>query len=180
MPPTIAVFGSSTARPGDAWWERGEQCGTLLAEAGYRVATGGYGGLMEAVSKGASRAGARVYGVTAPACFPRRPGPNVFVDEEIPAPTITERIHRILSMSAGFVVLDGSLGTLTELLVAWNVAYIDRQAGLAARPVVAVGERWREVVPYLTDRAATDGGLVTVVDDVPAAVAEIRTRVAIA
>ena len=48
--PVIAVFGASRAALGDGVYEQGVECGRLLAEAGYSVATGGYGGLMEAVS----------------------------------------------------------------------------------------------------------------------------------
>jgi predicted Rossmann-fold nucleotide-binding protein len=122
---------------------------------------------MEAVSLGAREGGAaRVIGVTAPPCFPMRSGVNPFVTEEIPASSMTERIHAIVGLAAGFVVLDGSIGTLTELLVAWNVAYVDRLSQPTSRPIVAVGERWSEVVPYLTDRAATNGDLVTCVGGV--------------
>jgi uncharacterized protein (TIGR00725 family) len=177
MRPIIAVFGSSTTCPGEDWFDRGIVCGRLLAEAGFDVATGGYGGLMEAVSRGASAAGARVFGVTAPGCFPDRPGANRYVDEEIPAPTITERIHRIESMAAGFVVLDGSIGTLTELLVVWNVAFIARFSAAAAKPVVAVGERWGSIVPSLAAAADTPDDVVTCVPDVARAVAAIVSRV---
>jgi uncharacterized protein (TIGR00725 family) len=135
MRPVIAVFGSSTSRPGDGWWEQGLECGRRLAAAGYDVATGGYGGLMQSVSQGAAEAGARVYGVTAPPCFPYRPGPNEFVDEEIPAATIPERMERIIDLGAGYIVLDGSIGTLTEMLVAWNIAHIDDLSELPFKPV---------------------------------------------
>ena len=177
--PVIAVFGSSTTPPDDPWWERGIRCGRLLAAAGFDVATGGYGGLMEAVSSGARDAGTgRVIGVTAPPCFPMRSGANPFVTEEIPASTMTERIHTIVGLAAGFVVLDGSIGTLTELLVAWNVAYVDRLSQPTSKPIVAVGERWGEVVPYLRDRAATNGDLVMCVDDVGAAVGAVQRLLA--
>jgi uncharacterized protein (TIGR00725 family) len=173
--PVIAVFGSSTTPPGDPWWDRGVRCGRLLTAAGYDVATGGYGGLMEAVSKGARDAGARrVIGVTAPPCFPMRSGVNPYVTEEIPAASMTERIHTIVGLADGFVVLDGSIGTLTELLVAWNVAFVDRLSQPTTRPIVAVGEKWAEVVPYLTDRTATNGDCVVCVEDTEEAVARLR------
>jgi len=37
--------------------------------------------------------------------------------------------------------------------------------------VIAVGERWQRIVADLTEDLATDGSLVTCVDDVDAAVA---------
>jgi uncharacterized protein (TIGR00725 family) len=175
--PVVAVFGSSAGRPGEPGYEEARACGRLLAEAGYAVATGGYGGTMEACSRGAAEAGARVIGVTAPAAFPGRAGANAWVGEEMPAPTIPERIHGILSLSAAYIALDGSIGTLTELLVAWNVAFIARLSGLPAKPVIAVGPSWAALVPALANALDTDASPVTLAADVAAAVAEVRRRV---
>jgi predicted Rossmann-fold nucleotide-binding protein len=132
---------------------------------------------MEACSRGAAEAGGRVIGVTAPAAFPGRSGANAWVGEEWPAPTITERIHHMLSISAACITLDGSIGTLTELLVAWNVAYIARLGGLPSQPVITVGPSWAALVPALADAVATDASLVTLAPDAAAAVAEVRRRV---
>jgi len=99
------------------------------------------------------------------------------VGEELPAPTITERIHRILSISAACITLDGSIGTLTELMVAWNVAFIARLAGDPEKPVIAVGPSWASLVPYLARAIDTDPSLVTLAPDVAEAVAEVRRRV---
>lgn len=177
MPPIIAVYGSSSALPGDGWFEAGLRCGRLLAEAGYHVATGGYAGLMEAVSRGAAGSGARVIGVTAPDAFPERPGANPWVDEEIPAATIPERIRLITEMSSACIVLDGSIGTLTELLVAWNTAFVAALRGAPAAPVVVVGARWARLVPLIAESLASDPSTVTFAGDVDEAVAEVRRRV---
>lgn len=173
--PVVTVFGSSTIPSSHPDFEAGVRCGRLLAEAGYAVATGGYGGLMDAVSRGAAEAGGRVIGVTAPKLFPRRPGANAFVTEEIPADTLNRRIDCMLTMSAATIALGGSIGTFTELMVAWNDAYI---AGLSGtpKPVIAVGSEWSELIAMLGERLDTDDGLVTCVPDVEAAVAEIRRR----
>ena len=40
----VAVFGSSQSQPGDGDYELGVEVGRLLAEAGYSVTNGGYGG----------------------------------------------------------------------------------------------------------------------------------------
>ncbi len=175
--PVIAVFGSSAGRPGDPGYEEARTCGRLLAEAGYAVATGGYAGTMEACSRGAAEAGGRVIGVTAPAAFPGRSGANAWVGEEWPAPTITERIHHILAISAGCITLDGSIGTLTELMVAWNIAFIAGLAAAPSKPVIAVGPSWAALVPDLAARLATDASLVTLAPDAAEAVAEVRRRV---
>ena len=177
MPAVVAVYGSSSSSPGDGWFEAGVRCGRLLAESGYVVATGGYAGLMEAVSRGAAEAGGTVIGVTAPAAFPDRPGANAWVHEEIRAATMSERIRTITEMSSACIALDGSIGTLTELLVAWNTAFVAALSGAPTSPVVAVGERWARLVRLVAEALETDRSTVTLVDDVDAAVAEIRRRV---
>lgn len=50
----IVVFGSSTCLPESAHYREAEELGRGLAESGFGVVTGGYGGTMEAVSKGAA------------------------------------------------------------------------------------------------------------------------------
>ena len=166
----VAVFGASAPLPGDPVYEEGVRCGRLLAEAGYAVATGGYAGLMEAASLGAREAGGRVIGVTVPDVFPDRQGGNAHLTEETRTASLLERIHEMVALSVASIALPGSLGTATELLVAWNLAYVARFTSAVPKPVVAVGERWRRLVPLLTDELQTDGSLVTLVDTVDEAV----------
>lgn len=175
--PVVALFGSSSGEPGEPAYEAARSCGRLLAEAGYAVVTGGYAGMMEACSRGAAEAGGRVIGVTAPAAFPDRTGANRWVGVEIPAATITERIHLLLSGSSAAVVLDGSIGTLTELVMAWNVAFVAGLSGSPARPVIAVGPNWPGIVGYLAAATRSDRSWVTLVPDVAAAVAEVSRLV---
>jgi uncharacterized protein (TIGR00730 family) len=173
----VAVFGASSPRAGDASYAVGVRCGRLLAEAGYAVATGGYAGLMEAVSLGARQAGGRVIGVTVPDVFPGRPGGNEHLTEETRTATLLERIHEMVEVSIASIALPGSLGTATELLVAWNLAYVARFTDATPKPVVAVGAQWRRLVPLLTEELETDGSLVTVVDTVDEAVAAVTLTV---
>lgn len=177
MTTQIAVFGASSTSPGHPDYRNAVRCGRLLAEAGFTVATGGYGGLMEAVSLGASEAGGHVVGVTAPTLFPNRTGANDYVAEERPAPDLTSRIGDLVTSSGGSIALQGSLGTMTELLVAWNDAFIAELSDTPPRPVVAVGPVWEEFATTIGSRLSTDPALVTCVPDVDTAVAEIIRRV---
>jgi len=170
MDETIAVFGASSSSRGDSAYVEGVECGALLARHGFAVATGGYGGTMEAVSEGARTAGGRVVGVTAPSVFPRRSGPNAHVTEEIPARSLIERIDLLVANAAGVIALHGSLGTAAELIVAWNVAFIQRFSDGSPKPIVAVGAPWRDLVPYLASTLETDPGVVAVVDSASEAV----------
>jgi uncharacterized protein (TIGR00725 family) len=181
----VAVFGASQPLPGHPAWTDAERCGRLLAEAGLTVATGGYGGVMEGASKGAAEAGGHVIGVTAPPIFPNRPGPNGWVTDERPAASLTARLDLLLSAASAVIALPGSIGTLTELMVAWNTAFItslglpeggDAVAGGRPLPVVAVGAVWAEMVSSIASRLDTRAGLVTCVDTVDEAVAAVIAR----
>ncbi|MDH3261173.1 MAG: LOG family protein [Acidimicrobiia bacterium] len=175
--PVIAVIGASQTQPEDPDYRDGVRLGRLLAEAGCTVASGGYGGLMEAVSAGAAQAGGRVIGVTAPAVFPGRSGANQYVTDERPAATITERIQDLLTISNVVVALPGSLGTLAELVLAWNIAFVAPFSAGHSLPIVAVGPTWGELVPLLTERLATNGDLVRCVDTVEDAIAVVLRHV---
>jgi uncharacterized protein (TIGR00725 family) len=177
MERVIAVFGASRSTPGDPHYAEGEHCGRLLAEAGFTVATGGYGGTMEAASKGAREAGGRVVGVTAPSVFPARSGPNAHLTSETRADTLMERIAVLVEGSDGAIALWGSLGTACELLVAWNLSYVAPLSGVARKPIIAVGDPWRLLVPRLEVLLETERGLVTVVEDVRSAVDRLAALV---
>ena len=177
MRTVIAVFGASASEPGDGLYEQGMACGRHLAEAGYAVVTGGYGGVMEAVSKGAHEAGGRVIGVTAPGVFPDRSGANQFVSEESQAAHLVERIHELTDVSSGTIALPGSLGTLAELAIAWNLAFVARFSGSLPKPIVVVGERWQRVIEFLGQALGADTDLITMAPHVEAAVEAIRRRV---
>lgn len=139
----IAVFGSSATKPGSPAWEEAEGTGRSLAEAGLGVVTGGYGGSMEAVSKGASGSGGVVVGVTAPSLFPDRSGANPHVGLLVEAETLLERIGAMFDRACGVIALPGSVGTATELLIAWNLNHIARNARAGRIPTAAVGTGWR-------------------------------------
>ena len=56
---SVAVFGSSELRETDRAYQLAYRTGQALARAGFSVVTGGYGGVMEAASRGARDAGGR-------------------------------------------------------------------------------------------------------------------------
>ena len=81
---TITVFGSSRPRAGDPYYEEARQLGDALAARGFAVCSGGYGGVMEAVSRGAKEAGGKTLAVTAKFFRSRA---NAWIDEEISVET---------------------------------------------------------------------------------------------
>lgn len=171
----IAVFGASAPQPGDAEYQAGIECGQRLAKAGFTVATGGYGGIMEAVCRGAAEAGGATIGVTAPSVFPGRVGANPWVQRELVADDLIHRIGILASIAAGYVAMPGSLGTLAELVMAWNLAFVAPFSDRSFGPIVAVGDTWRRLVPELTAQLETDGGYVKIASSVEEAVTQLVT-----
>ena len=128
---------------------------------------------MEAVSVGAAAAGGEVVGVTVPTVFPGRLAANEHITSERAAPDLVSRIGVMLDMSDAAIALPGSIGTLTELILTWNVNFVARFSGRPPIPLIAVGALWAELVPLIAERMSTDGGLVTCVDSATAAVAAL-------
>jgi uncharacterized protein (TIGR00725 family) len=164
--PTIAVFGNSSVLPATASYAEGVRFGRRLAEAGYVVATGGYGGLMEAVSLGAREAGGQTIGVTVPNVFPERGAANIHVIEEQQAASLMDRIGKLIEESDGVIALEGSIGTFTELMAAWNLAFVARFSGASPKPIIAVGSGWAKLIEKLADELKTDASFVTCVSTV--------------
>lgn len=118
---------------------------------------------MEAVSKGASAEGGHVIGVTAPSLFPERSGPNAYVKELIEADGLLSRIGTMIERAGGVIALPGSIGTATELLVAWNHNYLTRRNGGKVLPTVAVGEGWRNMARAFLELGSAEAGDVQLV-----------------
>lgn len=134
------------------------------------MVTGGYGGTMEAVSKGAAESGGHVIGVTAAPLFPDRVGANPHVAQEVAAASLAERIGHLVGLSQGCVVLPGSIGTAAELVIAWNLNHVARHAGGLRYPAVAVGQTWERLARLLSEEAGAFAGDVHLAEDADAAV----------
>jgi hypothetical protein len=140
------VFGSSQVREGEALYQEALELGRLLARAGFDVMTGGYDGVMAAVSRGVHEAGGRVIGVTLSLFDPEPPNP--WLHEEQRTEAFSERLRHLTEQADGYIVLRGGIGTLTEFAYTWSLL----QTGAVARkPFVVLGESWARLVRLLRE-----------------------------
>lgn len=137
--PIVAVFGSSTLQPSDPVYGEVVELGGALAKAGCAVMSGGYHGAMAAVSKGAREAGGHVIGVTVELFEPRGPV-NGWVRERVHTPDLFERLRHLVHTADAFVAVSGSIGTLTELFLAWTLLSVN---AVPRAPLVLMGAHWR-------------------------------------
>ena len=151
MSKIISVFGSSAPLSGSTDYETARTVGRLLAEAGYAVATGGYGGTMAAVSQGAAEASGQVIGVTSEQIESFRiMGANQWVTEEIRYETLQERLLHLVNHNDGMIALPGGIGTLSEMTLAWSFLQVGE---IPTRPFALLGRFWHGVVEALYDPA---------------------------
>lgn len=106
----MAVIGAGDCDPATAGLA--EEVGELLARAGCVVATGGLGGVMEAASRGASRAGGLVVGILPGAAAEDA---NAWVDVPVVTGMGEARNAILVQTAAAFVAVGGSYGTLSEI-----------------------------------------------------------------
>ncbi len=137
----VTVFGSSRPREGDADYEEARVLGRALAKHGFAVCSGGYAGVMEAVSRGGKEAGGKTYGVTA--AFFKSAKLNKWIDVEVHKETWEERLFELIRMAHGFVACKGGTGTLVELAVVWEML---NKSVMRRKPFAVLGEFWRPIL----------------------------------
>jgi len=148
----VTIFGGSQPSASDAAYEEAFQLGAALAATGHTVCTGGYVGTMEAASKGAAQAGGHVVGITCREIESWRPiKVNRWVTEEWSYATLSERLTALIKRSDAAIALPGGIGTLAEILMAWNHLAIQ---AITPRPLILVGEAWKTTLTTFIESQA--------------------------
>lgn len=138
----VTIFGTGRAKSGEPAYVLAYEVGKVLAEAGFTIGNGGYGGTMLAAAEGAAKAGGQVVGVTCSAFKSSRP--NEFVTRNIVTASLDERLDTLIKLGRAYVVLPGGTGTLLELAKVWELKNKGFLAG--GKPVILMGEFWRPLV----------------------------------
>lgn len=166
----ITIFGTGRAGQGDSAYMLAEELGRGLAEAGFAIANGGYGGTMLAAAKGAAEAGGTVIGVTCSAF--KNSKPNPYVTRNIVTESLDRRLDTLIELGEAYVVLPGGTGTLLELAKVWelkNKGFLD-----AGKPIILVGDFWKPLVNLVAKDDSECTRYVTVVDSPRQAVAMLQ------
>ena len=173
----VTIFGGSRVQRDTDEYRAAQRLGQALAQRGFTVVTGGYNGVMEAVSRGAKEAGGTVIGVTVEVIARNLERlPNEWLDQEVKTTALLERIDKLVELGAGYVVLPGGSGTLAELGVVWNLAFL---GALHGKPIVVVGKGWETVLRTMLSELHTiedDFWALTFVPDVDQAAEALTTR----
>lgn len=168
----VAVLGSARIGAGDPRHDDARRLGGLLADQGWIVVTGGYGGLMAATASGASEAGGQTVGL------PMTPWQHLTPDgshrELRWSDDYSQRLAFLLATQVA-VALPGGIGTLAEAAGVWAAAQTEPRS---AR-LVLVGPGWQRLLEVFRSELVVDErdlGLplwVASVDDVIGAVQQL-------
>ncbi len=141
----ITIFGTSRAVAGDTAYTLAYEAGRVLAQAGFTIANGGYGGTMLAAAKGAVEAGGEIIGVT---CSAFKSGKaNKYVTREIVTGSLDERLDMLVKLGQAYIILPGGTGTLLELAKVWEL----KNKGFlkADKPIILLGGFWKPLVELI-------------------------------
>jgi uncharacterized protein (TIGR00725 family) len=152
MTKIISVFGGSAPKEGMAAYTEAMLMGKRLAESGYAVATGGYGGVMEAASRGAADAQGHVIGVTCGLLEDWLEGmkANRWVKEEIKFGSLSERLYHLVKFCDAAIALGGGIGTLSEVSLVWSLI---QTREIKPKPMIVVGPLWRDTLKSFIQNA---------------------------
>ena len=181
-PRSITMFGSRRPKAGSEEYENGRSVSKLFASKGFRVVSGGYNGMMEAASRGASEGAAllsqeekdaddcagMVKGVLAPRVFATRVSTgNQYITHSSIARNLSDRIHFLLRDSEYYVTFGGTIGTVTEMMLVWNAAALRPIFGGIPQKVYALRSAYEKPLKDLIESTKIypeDVALVTYFD----------------
>lgn len=146
---SVAVLGSSRAAEDSPDYRHALEIGREVARRGGRIVCGGYGGVMEGVSRGAAESGGPVLGVLL-----ADGNPNRWVSEVVREADLPARLRRLREESAAAIFLARGLGTLLE--IAWMAESIAK-GNVSPRPLVFLGTFWRKAAALAVNEAAGPG-----------------------
>jgi uncharacterized protein (TIGR00725 family) len=116
----VAVIGIGQLENDDPLYDLGSEIGRSLIDEGYRLITGGLGGIMEAASRGAHLSSSYQEGDVV-GILPGidKGSANKYVDIPIPSGLGIGR-NMIITNSDAVIAVGGGAGTLSEIAFAWQ------------------------------------------------------------
>lgn len=139
----VTVFGSSIPVPGDQEYKYAFKLGKKLAQNNINICSGGFQGVMDAVSKGAREGGADAIGVTLDIYNAMA---SKFLSQEIVCHTLFDRLKNLIEIGDAYIVLQGGTGTLLELALVWE--YMNKNM-IQTKPIACHSALWKGIVELM-------------------------------
>lgn len=174
--PAVTIFGSARTKPADLYYQASVELAKGLAKHHLAVITGGGPGIMAAANRGAASAKGKSVGLNIE--LPHEQTGNRFANIPVHFHYFFSRKVCFVKYSLGFVFMPGGFGTLDEFFEVLTLVQTQR---ISRFPLILFGsDYWRGLLNWMKatlekDRLISPGDLdlVTVTDDVPAALGVI-------
>ena len=146
MSKIITVFGSSLPLENEEEYQTAYYLGKELGSRGFSVCSGGYQGIMDAVSRGAAQKGREAIGITVETFNAIK---SSYLTKEIECKNLLDRLGKLIELGDAYIILRGGTGTLVELSLVWEM--INKYA-IPAKPVVCHGQMWSGLIETMEKR----------------------------
>lgn len=139
----VAIFGRADANRNDDDYIQAYNLSKNLSEIGCIIINGGYGGIMEASSKGTFDA----HGTSIGVLFKNDERPeNPYLKKKFFVKDLYLRQKKLIEKSDFFVAFEPKAGTLSEVCL---VFALWKRGEKLDSPMLLVGEKWKRIVTYL-------------------------------
>ena len=146
--PAVSIFGSARIQEDSPYYEAAVDLARRLAKNGFGVITGGGGGVMEAVNRGAAEQNGNSVGLNI--ILPHEQVPNPYSNIKIEFDYFFVRKVMFLKYACAYVIMPGGFGTLDEFFEAVTLIQTDRIKPL---PVILFGtEYWTGLMEWIRER----------------------------
>lgn len=176
----VTIFGSARVKPGDAYYQKAEKLGSILAQNGFSVITGGGPGIMEAANKGNAEAGGESVGMNIKLPFEQKPNP--YANLRIEYKYFFIRKVMFVKYAVAYVILPGGFGTMDELFEALTLIQTKK---VKSFPLVLMGgDYWQGLLDWLKKSMLAQGmiskqdlEMIQIIDDPEDVVRHIKKYV---
>jgi uncharacterized protein (TIGR00730 family) len=141
----ITSFGSAFTKHDEPLYSEIIMLGNEIGKSGWDVCSGGYSGTMEAISRGVKESGGKTIGVSVKGWTSLQ---NKWIDEEICAENLMERILKLINISDAYIIFKGGTGTLVEISV--TLELMNKKA-MKEKPVIFYTDFWKNVIEILKE-----------------------------
>ncbi len=146
----VTFFGSARLAPDSRWCREAEQLGTMLAERGYTVISGGGPGIMEAANRGAHTVGVRMHqenSIGIDIVLPEGERKNPYVDRRMAFHYFFTRKVMLSASAQAYIFFPGGFGTLDEFT---EMVTLIQTKKMEPVPVVCLGaEFWKPLREWM-------------------------------
>ena len=152
----VAIFGSARTKPDDPEYQAAQETGSLLAQAGYSIITGGGPGIMAAANRGAFESGGTSVGCNIE--LPHEQSSNPYLTLSLKFKYFFVRKMMFVKYSNAFIIFPGGFGTLDELFEALTLIQTRK---IHDFPVVLYGSKyWQPMLDWLRGPMLDEGKIV--------------------